>query len=496
MGKYDVEKKVELYMEEHQMLNPGESVLAGVSGGADSVCLFAILLQICKRNGNQLHVIHVDHGVREDSSLDAKYVEELCRRENVPFYLEKVDMVGYAKERGLSSEEAGRALRYKLFASYKEKLDISKIAVAHNENDCAETMLFNLFRGTGLKGLSSIQPVREDIIRPILCLTREEIEDYLAQTGLEFRTDSTNASDAYARNRIRHHIIPYAQAEVNEQVVSHMFETAKQLSQIERYLEKQGEKAYKECVTGEEDALRIDLKSLKMVDSVLQNMVLLNCFSALTPYRKDITSTHIEALIRFADTTGSKKMQLPYGLTAKKEYDILWLLRESEEEKESGAGVKGMSSKDETDGAEYCLLQAPCSVEQIDSLRGEIYLEGLGKLSYELVTGPDAVQEICQNIPENQYTKCFDYDKITRVVTVRKRRTGDYIFCDANMHKKTIKDYMINEKIPKTQRDNLWLIADGDHIIWIPGFRISEGCKINENTKRILRIRIQEENNG
>ena len=175
------------------MLQPGDRVVAGVSGGADSVCLLFLLLEWRREFPLDIAVVHVNHGIRPEAGEDARYVEKLCGEHRIPFFLTEADV----RQRSILEKAA-------------EEWGATKIAVAHNSNDRSETQLFHLFRGSGIRGLASILPVRGRIIRPILCLERWEIEDFLTQQGIFYCKDATNDEDDYTRNRIRHHILPYA----------------------------------------------------------------------------------------------------------------------------------------------------------------------------------------------------------------------------------------------------------------------------------------------
>ena len=255
--------KVLDYVKKYRMIEEKDTIIAGVSGGADSVCLLFMLLQIREQIPFHLAVVHVNHGIREDAGEDAAYVKELCEKYGLPFYLTEVKLKKYAKEEGLSEEEAGRKIRYRAFeAALKEELALQgiseaenkgKIAVAHNSNDRAETMLFHLFRGTGLTGLSGIKPVNGKIIRPLLCLERREIEEWLDRGDISYRTDSTNVQDIYTRNKIRHHILPYAEEEICRGAVSHMSRAADDLLEAEEYIKKQTFLAKQKCVLYEKE---------------------------------------------------------------------------------------------------------------------------------------------------------------------------------------------------------------------------------------------------
>lgn len=477
----DIYEEVKAYIKKYRMISEGDAVLAGVSGGADSVCMLSILWKLREEMPFRLLVVHVHHGVREDAQQDADYVEGLCRKWGIPFFLKKVDMAGYAKENGLSPEEAGRALRYQAFEEVLAEENACKIAVAHNQNDRAETMLFHLFRGSGLRGLGSIRPVRERVIRPLLCLEREEIEIYLFENELAFCTDSTNGEDLYTRNKIRHHILSYTGEYICQNAVAHIADAAEILAQTDDYITKQTSLAYDRCrILPEEKDMVIDLALFRKEDPFLQKMVLLRCMEQITPYRKDITKEHIDALIQLTQKEGSREISLPYGLCACKEYDRLFIKKA---EKMKTAGLEK-----ELRYGDYL----PISV----TVPGEVTVPGLGKVSFQYVPEEEFFYKKGQNIPQKTYTKWFDYDKITTVLVFRTRKSGDYLTIDEALRKKTVKEYMINEKIPKMQRERIYLLADGPHILWIPGYRISQYYKVNENTKRILQVQLKEESNG
>lgn len=203
-------------IEKYQMIQPGGRVLAGVSGGADSVCLLMVLLELQKRMEFEIQVVHVEHGIRGKESLqDAEYVRKLCEQYQVPFLCVSCDIPQMARERKLSTEEAGRLARYEIFEKTAREWAADHIAVAHNKNDQAETILWNLARGSGLDGAAGIRPVRGKIIRPLLECGREEIEAYLRQKGIVWREDATNQGLDYTRNIIRNQILPEMAEKLN-----------------------------------------------------------------------------------------------------------------------------------------------------------------------------------------------------------------------------------------------------------------------------------------
>lgn len=466
----DIFERVKKYISEYQMISDGDTVVAGVSGGADSVCLLVMLNELLKEINYKLLAVHVHHGVREDAGLDADYTGKLCQELKVPFVLKKVDMEGYAKENGLSSEEAGRRLRYQAFeetAKQTAKGGTYKIAVAHNNNDRAETLLFNLFRGSGLKGLGSIRPVRDRIIRPLLCLERAEIEEYLRAENIGFCTDSTNNEDNYTRNRIRHHIIPVAQDLICPGAVSHMGAAADIFAETEVFVGKQTEHAYKSCVTLEDRGkIALDLNILRTFEPYLQKTVMLRCMERLTPYRKDITKEHIEMMLGLFDKDGSKEIFLPYGLKMYKEYDRAVICED---------------------------IIMPDYPPIAVTVPGTADVPGLGVFTFKYLDKDEFFCKKGQIIQEKTYTKWFDCDKITTALVLRIREKGDYLTINDAMQKKSVKEYMVNEKIPKMQRNRIYLLADGAHIMWIPGYRISTYYKVDENTKCILQVQLRKE---
>lgn len=469
-------QKVRQFMEQHHMINPRDAVAAGVSGGADSVCLLLMLKKLQKEIPFRLFVVHINHGLRVQAGEDEEFVRALCERENLPFFAIHVNVREEAQKRGMSEEEAGRSLRYEAFEEVLKKEaplewqgQKAKIAVAHNKNDRAETMLFHLFRGTGLAGLCSILPVREHVIRPVLCLQREEIEEYLLKESVSYCTDCTNNEDTYTRNKIRHHILPYVTEAINPSAVERMNHTAELLREAGDYLKEETQKALtRTTVFKETGEVVIHVPSLKKEPDYLKKQLLLSCLERLVPGRKDISSVHIYDMLGLADATESKSVDLPYGIRALKEYDSLSL--------EAG----------EQKGKKMPLF-IPIDLTNPE----EIYVPECGSFTFSVFTKEEFPYRNIQDIPQKKYTKWFDYDRIIKSVVIRKRKSGDYLTINEAMSKKSLKDYFIQEKIPKSKRDDMIILAEDSHVLWVVGFRISQKYKINENTKRILQVQLK-----
>jgi len=462
------------------MFQQGDKVVLGVSGGADSVCLLFVLMELQEILGIHLHVVHVNHGIREDAARDAVYVENLCREKHIPFLLEEVSVEELARDLGLGCEEAGRIARYKAFEKACRLYGCSKVAVAHNSNDRAETMLFHLFRGTGLKGLAGILPVRDNIVRPLLCLERREIEAYLEERGISYQQDSTNATDEYARNRIRHHILPYAGEYITGACVANMNRTADILAREEEYLQEQAQKGAACCMitTPQEgvwpEELELSVEAFLQQHPVMQTRILLMLLKQLSPKQQDITAVHIEQIQSLFLEQGNRQINLPYGIRGERSYTKVRLTRQKKEKGEAlfeGIRIAFPEGEDVfRDGHEVCL-------------------PGGARMTFKILENPYKTGDF-QGISENLYTKWLDYDTILGMLQVRTRQTGDYLMISSKegpRHKR-LKDYMIGEKIPREERDQIPLLAEGAHILWVVGHRISEAYKVTAATTRILEV--------
>ncbi len=473
-------RTIEDYMTEYNMIAKGDRIVLGVSGGADSVCLFHVLLQLATAFELSLFVVHVNHGIRgEEAEKDEMFVKNLCENAKVPFWAVKADISYIAKKEGLTEEEAGRKVRYEAFNQCLGKNKCNKIAIAHNKNDNAETMLFHLFRGSSIKGLTGISPKRDVIIRPLLCVTRQEIEEYLKEHKINFCTDRTNLTEDYSRNKIRHRILAYAQEEINAKAVEHMAYTANQLRLVEKYLEKNVEIAYDRIViSGKEGSVQMNVKELQQEDPVIQQGIIRKVFYGLAGRLKDIDAVHIELVLGLLEKEVGKRLHLPYGIQAVKGYEYITMSVNSDIPVCNNKDPGNISKKKETAGFEH-ILKIP----------GETYIP---EINHSIRT---RIIKYKKNliIPKDGYTKWFDYDKINNTVVIRSRNSGDYIEIDSKKGspqwgRKKIKSLFIDKKVPREERDSIPLLADGNHIMWVIGDRISEAYKVNEETKAILEI--------
>lgn len=461
--------KINDYVKRNKLIADNDSVILGVSGGADSVCLLIILNELSRQMQLELTVVHVNHGLRGiEAWEDCEFVRQLCKKLQVEFREFTFDAAGIAKSRKISVEEAGRCIRYETFEQVRQEKKASKIAVAHNKNDNAETILLSLFRGTGITGLTGIRPVREHIIRPLLCVSRAEIEEFLNAENISYRTDKSNFEDIYSRNKIRLNILPEIIEGINSQAVNHIINAGEQLREIEEYLEVQTKKEYLRLVKSSSVGLEIKSSGLVALDIVLQKRIIKKAVIEAAKCAKDISGVHIMEVLNLFLKHPGKQISLPYGVTALRTYDSVVIIEMGKEkEKQEFFAVKVSGE------GKYTLP------------------EGLGIVSISIKNR--------LNMKENMkelYTKCLDYDKIESDLLLRTRLEGDYFIIDSFGHKKKLKSFFIDSKIPREERDKIPLLAQGSHILWIAGYRISAGCRVTENTVRVLEVRFDGGHDG
>lgn len=464
-------KKIQEFVEKYNMIDKGDGIVLGVSGGADSVSLFYAMLELKKIYQTRLAVVHVNHGIRgADADQDEEYVRRLCQENQIPFTAVHKNVVEEAKRRKMSEEEAGRQIRYQAFYQVMKQYHFQKTAVAHNKNDLSETVLLNLFRGTGIKGLGGIEPVRGKIIRPLLCVERSEIENYLEEMGIQYQNDISNQQDKYTRNKIRRNVLPYIKENINEQVTAHIASAAGILLMTNDYMEQEAGKAFQDLVSRNGTECSFDTLEFGTKHPAIQTMVLRKILFDLSGKQKDIEMKHIDIILDILSKGVGKKADLPYGLECVNSYGKTIIRRKEREKKERKKTAMELSVP-----GSFNVPECGISIDL--------------KLLERNSQSEDEIEKLCKN-PQNDYTKVFDYDKIRNTILLRNRRTGDYFQCDSRGGTKKLKEFFVNEKVPAEKRNQILLLADGSHIIWIVGFRISEYYKIDKKTKRILYVNI------
>lgn len=472
-----MQKEVQKRMKELHMVTPGDRVLVGVSGGADSVCLLLLLSMLQQEMDFTLAAVHVEHGIRgEESKKDAEFVLNLCSQYQIPCEMVEVDVPAYCEQTGLGTEEAARILRYEVF-EHLAKEQGAKVALAHHQEDNAETVLFQMARGSSLAGVCGMQPVRESesgvcYIRPLLFFQRAAIESFLREQGIAWRQDSTNADIAYSRNFLRAKVMPDL-TEVNARAVEHINQVAAHLSEVKEFLDAQTEREW-EMIAQTGETLVLDANALEELPKVLQRQLAHKAIVYVAGRSKDITSAHVEDLLDLCKGQSGKRISLPYGMIAYKEFDKLCVKMQT-----------GGSSEEQEMPHEWDVSHAVLE----DCMRsGDAVSIALGSPKERIILRAfEKGQETCE-IPRKTYTKWLDYDKIKDGFCIRTRRSGDYFISDAFGHRKKLKSYFIDEKIPLSERDKRWLLTQQSEVLWLIGGRISEHIKVTPETKYVLEI--------
>ncbi len=440
-------KKIRNTAEKYNMIKSGDTVVCGLSGGADSVCLLLSLNQLSAEMNFSLEAIHVNHCLRgEESDRDQQFCYDLCERLNIPFNAVSCDVKGYSEKNGLSCEEAARELRYGIFREYSTgKL----LATAHNADDNLETMLLNLIRGTGLKGIAGIPPVRDNIIRPLIAVSRLEIEEYLQKCGQNFVTDSTNLTDDYTRNKIRHNIIPLMK-ELNSSLTETNVRTAEVLRSENQFIDEAVGEAVKNC---RKDGIFIGLKEYNQV------------------IRRRCIAEYLS------------ENSLPFSNKRLTDCDNILI----------NGGKINISGNIFLISEENTLR-----LEEIKPKKGNTLISKPLELGENRIF-PDSILvcEIvnCESLKKIDFVHkkltiyTLDYDKIKGTAIVRNRKFGDKLKLRGRNFTSSVKK-IINETIPVEQRNSLHFIEDENGTVFAEKIGIADRVAPDSSTKRLLKIQI------
>jgi len=441
---------------DNNLIRENDNIVVGVSGGADSMALLYVLMEIKKDMNFNIFVAHVNHGVRgEDALSDQLFVERKAREMNIPYYFKNVDMEGYAKKKRITAEEAGRELRYGFFRDILKQQGGGKIAVAHNKNDQAETLLLRIMRGTGIDGLKGMDFIVGDVIRPILNIAREDIENYINENKIETVLDKTNLMTIYSRNKVRLELIPYIKDNFNPNIVNTLWRLSRISDVDSRYLNDLAEEKYNLIVKSEtKHSIILDGTIFNVEDRSIKIRIIRLIIYNLVGSLQGISEQNVQSIVElFERMETGKQLNLPGGIIGRVSYNDL-IIHNSRIEK-----LKDFNYK---------------------LTLGENEFLDLG-ISIEI-----SVQEYKLPIPNDKNVKCFDRDLIKGKLCIRNRKNGDKFNPFGMKGTKKVKDYFIDEKIPKDLRDEIPLLMDDENIIWILGFATSEAYRITENTKNIL----------
>lgn len=463
MTENTLEEQIYQFIKEQNLLEAGDACIVGVSGGADSICLLTVLAGLREKMELKLYAVHVNHMIRgTEADTDESYVEVYCKELGIPCDSYHIDVPAFAKKQKLTEEEAGRNARYKAFARTADKYGFAdyKVAVAHNKNDVAETVLLNMVRGTGIAGMAGIPVKRGRIVRPLLSCTRLEIETYLEQKGIQYCTDSTNLENDYARNKIRNQVIP-ALNEINTQAAAHISQAAAYAAMYDTYVTKQvghflDEQMEIRKQTGNHDAYVLGIGKLREQDELIEDLVILELIGRVSGGRKDIGQNHVREVKKLYRAAAGSRIMLPHGGMAYQNYGYLCFEN---------------TSWKENSGWQETVVEGT----------GEYILPGMGRMKIEIFE-----KSVHLDLTKKEYTKFADYDRIQNGITIRKYMENDYMVITSDGSTKKINRLFSSCKIPVAERSQIPLVASGHDIIWAVGVRLSEKYKVRPDTKRVI----------
>ena len=446
-------------IKEHELIQEGDRLVLGLSGGPDSLCLLDILAKLQPRLKFKLYAVHVNHKIRgEDADADMNAVIEMCKDLLVPITVKVADVPAMAKEAGIGEEEAGRKVRYATLEAKAKQLRNDnpgcnvKIVVAHNKDDQAETVLMRILRGTGVHGLSAMEYKREDgLIRPLLDVARADIEDYCSQNGLEPRIDSTNQDLQIMRNRLRLRLIPVLEREFNPNLKDGLVRLAESAREDDSYIYSEA-RTFLPKVSQASDWDSMPRTQLVNMNPAVAKRVIKLMFER-AGMTQDFTAVHINNLLEAAKKGGPATIEFADGYKAILEYDNVYF--------------KGPKSKPVEPPKRWIVTCKVIPIEELPPIRS------LGKYACAL----DALKVLAQESD----------------VYVRTRRSGDKIRPLGMSGSKKLSDYFSDRKVPQEKRDSIKLLCCRHQVLWVEGYTVSDLCKVDGDTDFVLVTRIQEE---
>lgn len=496
--------KIKEYVEQQHMLEKGDSVVMGISGGADSVAMLLAFSILQKEYDLSLYVVHVNHSIRKEASMDADYVKELCKKYQIPFYLFAADVGKMAEEQKKTVEEMGREYRYRCFYEVMERVGARILATAHHRGDQAETVLFHMIRGADLSGMTGIRPVAERttdfgtlrIIRPLLFCEKSKLTSWLVSMGLSWREDITNQDNNYARNRLRNEVLPILK-EINSQAENHIADLAEIMWEYESFFLKKVSDYIDEFVLFQNEySCQTDRARLMLQENVLVMSIIYELLGRVANQKRDFTKENIRDVYQLMSNQSGKKIMLPHGLEAVISYEKL-IIRKCFRKAESE-----YLESEETDGWRE---EIPWEERARLSERGGriIPLPNGGQLHLERQSFAKMTEEERKKLlidagnSKNNYTKFFDCDTIKGTLCIRNAERDDYFVMNEAGDRKKLFRHFMDIRLPADERNGVVVLANGNEVLWIVGGRRCECFKIAENTQNILKVTYKgEKGNG
>jgi len=450
----------------------GDLVLVAVSGGPDSTALLHALSQLQDELGIRLRAAHVHHGIRgREADRDATAAQALARRLKVRFSLRRVDAPAHARKHRLSLETAARDLRYAALDAIARRHRAGKIATGHTMDDQGETVLLNMLRGTGPRGLAGIPPVRGRIIRPLLWVTREEVSAYCQTHTLGYRLDRSNLELAHARNRVRHRVIPVLRR-IEPAVVPHLAALAAIMRAEDEFMSRHAEAAFASAASSRSNEHQVVLRldAFAALAPALQPRVMRIAVAKVKGDELDLDSERIAAAVRLAISgrTGAV-VELPGGIHAHRGYQELTIGQAKQRAPRSAPSLESRMP-----GGRHWELPVP----------GEVAIPELGvHLTARLCRG--------RKLPTDPTIALLDANAVQAPLVVRTRRPGDRFRPSGMKTEVKLQDFFVNRKVPRAKRNLIPLVLSEGEMVWVVGHRVSDGAKVTERTRRTVRIEMR-----
>lgn len=468
-------QQVKKDIQDHGLLKSGFHVVAGLSGGADSVCLLKVLKQLGQEYGLSITAVHLNHMLRgSESDADEAFVSELCRKWDIPIRVFHADIAEISRSGGLSEEEAGREVRYGYLHQVLREASADVIATGHHYEDNAETVMLNILRGCGLEGLAGMDYRSGSIIRPLLGVRRSQIEDYLKSEGIPWRTDSSNSSDKYARNRVRNLLFPAIKEYFQGDPVRMINRLSALARRDDAYLADQACRIFLDTARELDAGLSLDAGVISGLDIAISSRIVRMAWEKVTGSLKGLESVHVDDIIRLCrESETGKRLCLPRGWSALLSYGRLVLTPAP------AAQRTAWSYPVPIPGTLH--VEEACGILEASVLSKDRFMEEFG-------TGPAW--------KESSKTQVFDYLKINCGINIRNRRDGDRIRPFRAPGEKKLKEFFIDNKIPSEKRDQIPLVAAGSKILWVIGMRTSDEFRPDERTQSFLVLTWLDLNDG
>lgn len=456
------------------MLEPGDRVLLGVSGGPDSIALLHLLYSRSAQYNIQLFVVHVDHCLRPEAEQEAAYVAQICQLWQIPFRLFTVDVASLAHQKGMSLEQAGHEARFTCFSEAAAQWQITKLALGHHRDDRAESVLLHLIQGCGLDGLSAMPPREGWLIRPLAQVSKEQLVAYCQEQGLHYFIDSTNLESGCLRNQIRLELLPKLR-QYNPQITDALLRLQETSGADAAYLEQCTAALWEQYGTIEHGSVAFPAESFRCQHMALQRRLLRMMYQKLTGSEANLTFRQVEQMRHIAlQQQGSQQLSLNGGVSFLRRYQQL---------------LVGWSKPEP---AAYCYdweLGQPLTLHQWQCRFTAVFVDGSA--------GINAFQNKMEAKPPvscgtEMFHVAVDGDRLQQVLQIRSRLPGDKLAFPRGH--KTLKKFLIEKKIPADVRNQLPLVVSGSDIIWIPGYYLADCIKITRETKRICRLSCVREN--